>query len=67
MKTAETYNRELLDFIRNHPSGYHVAAGQKALLEAAGYRELKEKDAWDIRPGGSPFLMVPQDRPDRLW
>ena len=50
------YDQELLEFIQNSPSVYHVIAGQKQRLLEAGYRQLLEGEAWDLRPGGRYFL-----------
>ena len=50
------YDRELLDFIQSSPSVYHMIAGQKQRLLAAGYTQLLESEAWELRPGGKYFL-----------
>ena len=49
------YDQELLEFIQNSPTVYHVIAGQKQRLLEAGYRQLLEGEAWDLRPGGRYF------------
>ena len=51
------YDRELLDFIQNHPSVYHVIEGQKQCLLEAGYEQLLESRNWTIRRGGKYFLI----------
>ena len=38
----QAYDQELLEFIQNSPSVYHVIAGQKQRLLEAGYRQLLE-------------------------
>ena len=50
------YSRELLRFIQNHPSPYHVVEGQKQRLLEAGYEQLLESRSWSIREGGKYFL-----------
>ena len=50
------YDKKLLDFIQNSPSVYHMIAGQKQRLLAAGYTQLLESEAWELRPGGKYFL-----------
>lgn len=50
------YSRELLRFIQNHPSPYHVVEGQKQRLLEAGYEQLLESRNWSIREGGKYFL-----------
>ena len=52
----KTINEELLTFIKDHPSVYHVIEGQKRLLEEAGYKELKESEKWEIAGGGRYFV-----------
>ena len=50
------YDKKLLDFIQNSPSVYHMIAGQKQRLLAAGYTQLLESEAWELRPGEKYFL-----------
>lgn len=52
----QDYSRELLRFIQNHPSPYHVVEGQKQRLLEAGYEQLLESRSWSIREGGKYFL-----------
>ena len=48
MKTAN----ELLTFIENSPSCFHVIANFRAMLAEAGYTELRETEAWQLAAGG---------------
>lgn len=50
------YSRELVRFIQQHPSVYHVIEGQKQALLDAGYEQLLESRAWTLREGGKYFL-----------
>ena len=52
----KAYDRELLDFIQSHPSVYHVIEGQRQKLLEAGYQQLLEGRAWELRSGGKYFL-----------
>ena len=50
------YNRELLRFIQQHPSVYHVIEGHRQILLEAGYEQLLESRRWTLREGGKYFL-----------
>ena len=54
---AMEYNAELLEFIENHPTGYHVVSGQAELLEAKGYVRLSEGQGWELVPGGKYYVI----------
>ena len=65
--------RELLQFIDNSPSVYHVAENIKNALTEQGFAELKEKDDWQIDAGKGYFVIrndssviafrMPQEKP----
>ena len=65
--------RELLQFIDNSPSVYHVAENIKNELTEQGFAELKEKDDWQIDAGKGYFVIrndssviafrMPQEKP----
>lgn len=48
--------RELLQFIDQSPTAAHAARQTEARLLNAGFRELDEKDSWNIRPGDRFFV-----------
>lgn len=48
---------ELIDFIKNSPSCYHVIANFGAMLEDAGFVRLAENKAWDVKPGGRYYFV----------
>jgi len=52
----KNYSKDLLEFIRSHPSVFHAVEGQRELLLAAGYEQLLESRAWKLRKGGKYFL-----------
>ena len=39
-KTSGQYNREMMDFIEQNPTSFHVIAGQQKQLEEAGYTPM---------------------------
>jgi aspartyl aminopeptidase len=43
---------DLLAFLRDSPTPFHAVASARSRLDAAGFRALRETDAWDARPGG---------------
>jgi len=48
--------RELLQFIDQSPTAAHAARQTEARLLKAGFRELDEKDSWNIHPGDRFFV-----------
>lgn len=51
------YDAELMKFIRDNPSPYHIAESQAKRLREAGYEQLAEEQEWSLRRGGSYFVM----------
>lgn len=53
MKFAQTeFNQALLDFLRASPTPFHAARALSERLDRAGFRPLREGDAWALdRPG----------------
>ena len=47
---------KLLDFINRSPSVFHVIDNMKKELTAAGFCELKERDAWKLEAGGAYYV-----------
>jgi len=48
--------QKLLDYLYDSPTAYHATAAAAQALTAAGFTELHEGDAWQLRPGGKYFL-----------
>ena len=46
----------LMQFLDRSRSVYHAVAALKEQLEAAGYTQLNEADAWSLKPGGKYYL-----------
>ena len=49
--------QKLADFIHKSPTSYHLAEETRQRLLAAGYEQLLESSAWQIRPGGKYFVL----------
>lgn len=50
------YAREMLRFIEQSPSCFHVIANLKERFDAAGFCGLTEQGVWNIRPGGKYYV-----------
>lgn len=48
--------RGLLDFLQQSPTPFHAVDTMKQQLLAAGFEELKEADAWNLKAGMGYFL-----------
>ncbi|KAL1858956.1 hypothetical protein Daus18300_009714 [Diaporthe australafricana] len=50
--------QDFLDFVNASPTPYHAVASSVKLLEAAGFKGIKERDNWssDLQPGGKYYL-----------
>ena len=49
-------NQKLFDFIAASPSCFHVVRSAAAHLEACGFSELHETQAWTLVPGGKYYV-----------
>ena len=55
-----SHTDDLLAFIAASPTPYHAVANTAARLEAAGFRHLRQTDAWDLRApsgGGGAYVV----------
>jgi aspartyl aminopeptidase len=50
-------NHELLSFIKNSPTQFHAVETMANEFRNAGFCELKEEDAWKLKPQGKYFVM----------
>ena len=48
--------KQLLDFIKNSPSCFHVIQNMKKELDEAGFQEIKERDCWHLEAGGKYYV-----------
>ncbi|WPC41559.1 M18 family aminopeptidase [Clostridium sp. JS66] len=49
-------SQELIDFIYESPTAFHVVHNLKKLLSNYGFIELKEEDSWSLKKGGKYFV-----------
>ncbi|AKN32808.1 aminopeptidase [Clostridium carboxidivorans P7] len=49
-------SQELIDFIYESPTAFHVVHNLKKLLSNYGFIELKEEDSWNLKKGGKYFV-----------
>ena len=52
----DTFTKSLCHFLDESHSPYHAQAALRRELEAAGYVQLAEGDAWVLAPGGKYFV-----------
>src|SRR3954471_22552727 len=45
----------LLEYLDASPTPFHAVAESTRRLRAAGFTELRERDAWSLTPGGRYF------------
>jgi aspartyl aminopeptidase len=53
----DTFANDLLAYIDAGPSPFHVVAETATRLEAAGYQQLHERDAWTLAPGDRAYVV----------
>lgn len=53
----KTQAEDLLAFIDASPSPFHAVAESVRRLQAAGFRELREGDAWQVAPGDRVYVV----------
>ncbi len=53
---TERYVDGLFDYINHSPSPYHAVDTAKKMLDAAGFTEVSEKEAWDLKAGGNYYV-----------
>lgn len=49
--------RDLCAFLDRSPTPFHAAREAASRLEAAGFREIGERDAWSLAPGDRRYLL----------
>ena len=49
-------NDELLQFLDESPNAFFAVQNMVKMLERAGFKELQETQAWEIRPGGAYYV-----------
>ncbi len=53
---VKSFAREVIEFIDDSPSTYHVAKNCSIILEENGFERLKPQDRWVLKKGGKYFL-----------
>jgi aspartyl aminopeptidase len=56
MKNEKLMAQELVDFIDNSPSPYHVIENMKAVLNENGFTNLCPAETWKIEKGGKYYI-----------
>ncbi|MFM8330561.1 MAG: M18 family aminopeptidase [Candidatus Methylumidiphilus sp.] len=54
---TRAFAQDLLDFIDASPSPWHAAANIAQRLAAQGFRELREEDPWQVKPGDKCYTL----------
>lgn len=57
MNTETEVVRGLFSFLESSPTAFHAVSTIQAMLDAAGYHELPEGDAWSVVPGGKYYVV----------
>ena len=55
--SVSKFNQGLLDFLQASPTAFHAVASLRALLEKAGYEELREGDSWSLDRNACYFVV----------
>lgn len=55
--SAKKFNQELLQFLQDSPTAFHAVSSMRKLLDAAGFAQLQEKDAWILQPARSYYVV----------
>lgn len=53
----QNLTEDLLEFIEQGPSAFHVIDNVKTELEEKDYVELQEREEWDLSPGGKYYVI----------
>ncbi len=57
MKENQKHAQDLIDFIYDSPSPYHVVKNVKSILKSKGFTEINLTDKWNITKGGKYFVI----------
>ena len=56
LEQAKNTAKELLGFLENCPSCYHVIGNFEEILKKEGYTALAEEETWALQPGGKYYV-----------
>ena len=54
---ADPLTRDLLAFIEAAPTPYHAVSEVAGRLATAGFRQVSERDSWQLCPGDRAFVV----------
>lgn len=57
MTKEQVFAKELIDFIYDSPSNFHVVENIKDKLNKKGFKELNIRDRWNIEKGGKYYIV----------
>lgn len=57
MTKEQVFAKELIDFIYDSPSNFHVVENTKDKLNKKGFKELNIRDRWNIEKGGKYYIV----------
>lgn len=55
-ENAARYTKPFCDFLTENPTVFHCVASMKKDLKDAGWTELSEREAWNLKPWGHYFV-----------
>lgn len=56
MKKEISFAKDLMEFLDKSPCAFFAVEEMKARLQAKGYEELQEQDAWDLKKNGKYYV-----------
>ena len=53
---VKSFAREVVEFIDDSPSAYHVIKNCSVILKENGFKKLKQQEKWELKKGGKYYL-----------
>ena len=53
---VKSFAREVVEFIDDSPSAYHVIKNCSVILKENGFKTLKQQEKWELKKGGKYYL-----------
>ena len=60
-------SKELMDFIKESPTAFHVVKNFSTMLEKAGFIKLNERNKWKIEQGGKYYVTRKCEKVGTVW
>ena len=57
-KQVRTLAKDLINFLDISPTAFHAASNIEKKLKAAGFKEVKEENAWKFKAGDKGFALL---------